>query len=112
MRSCSSESGFGLLERRAAERAKRFKGGALYPPPLLRNVCLRDSALYGFRQLGKSAGAPKILFKDGDRELLTMSSDISGIDPESLNQVYQLAKRLALNIDQNIDEALNDIKDL
>jgi len=41
-----------------------------------------------------------------------MSSDISGIDPESLNQVYQLAKRLALNIDQNIDEALNDIKDL
>jgi hypothetical protein len=61
---------------------------------------------------GNQIGAPKILFKDGDRELLTMSDDINGIDPESLRQVYQIAKRLALNIDENIDEALNDIKNL
>jgi hypothetical protein len=61
---------------------------------------------------GNRMGDPIILFKDGDRELLTMSSDITGIDSGALKQVYQIAKRLALNIDQNIDEALNDIKEL
>lgn len=61
---------------------------------------------------GNQRGAPTILFKDGDRELLTISDDIDGVDAESLRQVYQVAKRLALNIDQNIDDAINDIKGL
>lgn len=61
---------------------------------------------------GNQRGAPTILFKDGDRELLTMSSDIQGIQPEALQEIYQIAKRLALKIDDNIDEALNDIKNL
>jgi hypothetical protein len=60
---------------------------------------------------GEPRGAPSLLFKDAERDLITISTEI-GADYYQLRDLYEAIKRQALKIDEKIDDALADIKNL
>jgi hypothetical protein len=62
---------------------------------------------------GEPHGYPSIAFKDAERELMVLSNrTLSGVPGPEIEELYQLAKRQALRVDEKIDEALDDIGEL
>jgi len=62
---------------------------------------------------GKEFGRPSLLVKDAsDRELLHVTSHLEGVRPESLQELYDTARRQAYKVDQQVDDLISDLKSL
>lgn len=62
---------------------------------------------------GRDFGSPSLVVKDAsDREILRVTSEIEGIKGGSLQELYDLARRQALKVDEQVIDLLSDLKSL
>jgi hypothetical protein len=47
-----------------------------------------------------------------DQELLRVTSDVDGVGQEGLNELYEFARRRALQVDATVDQVLGDLAKL
>lgn len=60
-----------------------------------------------------SEGWPSLVMRDAaDRELLTVTTELEGIEPQALQDLYENARRQALKVDAQVQDLLADLKSL
>jgi len=53
-----------------------------------------------------------LVLKDKERELITVTTDIEGVEDFRMRQLYELARRLANKVDDQIDKVLGELSKL
>jgi len=62
---------------------------------------------------GNERGGPSLTVKDSsDRELLRVTSEIEGVRPEALQELYEAARRQAFKVDEQVQDLLSDLRSL
>jgi hypothetical protein len=62
---------------------------------------------------GNEQGCPSLTVRDSsDRELLRVTSDLEGVNPESLEDLYETARRQAFKVDEQVQDLLADLRSL
>jgi len=67
----------------------------------------------GIDSYGNEVGLPSLVMKDAsDREILTVTSDLDGVNMDALTELYETARRQALRVDQQVEDLISDLKAL
>jgi hypothetical protein len=62
---------------------------------------------------GNLEGGPSLIVKDSaDRELLRVTSQIQGVRLEALEELYEIARRQAFKVDEQVKDLLSDLRSL
>ncbi len=62
---------------------------------------------------GNGRGGPSLTVKDSsDHELLRVTSEIEGLKPEALQELYESARRQAFRVDEQVQDLISDLRNL
>jgi len=53
-----------------------------------------------------------LMLRNGEQDLLRVTSDVDGVGLAGLNQLYEFARRHALRVDATVDQVLGDLAKL
>ncbi len=68
---------------------------------------------YTYIDQGVKEGAPVLILKDADdREVLTVTSTIEGVNRQDLQDLYSNVFRQALRVEQKVDDLLTELRKL
>jgi len=62
---------------------------------------------------GAEFGSPSLIMKDAsDRELVTITTSTDGVPGDALQDLYEVARRQALKVDEQVQDLLSDLRSL
>ena len=62
---------------------------------------------------GNDFGAPTLTVKDAaDHDLLRVTSDVNGVREPDLQELYEIARRQAFKVDQQVQDLISDLRSL